>query len=50
MCLAIVSADVGAYFGGKLGGRTPLARLGRGALGKTSPNKTVEGASSASAA
>lgn len=43
VCFTIVASDVGAYFGGKLRGRTPLSTLGRGAAGGASPNKTVEG-------
>jgi phosphatidate cytidylyltransferase len=44
ICFTIVCSDVGAYFGGKARGRTPLSAIGRGAAGQTSPNKTVEGA------
>ena len=44
VCFTIVCSDVGAYFGGKARGRTPLSAVGRGAAGQTSPNKTVEGA------
>ena len=43
-CFTIVCSDVGAYFGGKTLGRNKLSTIGRGAAGRTSPNKTVEGA------
>ena len=48
-CLAITCNDIGAYFGGKAFGRTPLGAISP-AAGATSPSKTVEGALSGIAA
>uniref|UniRef100_A0A7S2HB53 Phosphatidate cytidylyltransferase n=1 Tax=Octactis speculum TaxID=3111310 RepID=A0A7S2HB53_9STRA len=45
VCFSIVCSDVAAYFAGKKFGMHHLSSLGRGAAGKTSPNKTIEGAS-----
>ena len=43
-CLAVASADIGAYFGGKRFGKRSLKAIGLGAAAKASPNKTIEGA------